>query len=66
MPNWLPKAANLKDTKIKLARDLVYWYNGHPEQENEKQNLENVRNIVIVGNGNVAVDVARVLLRDPK
>jgi NADPH-dependent glutamate synthase beta subunit-like oxidoreductase len=44
----------------------VYWYNGHPDQENEKQNLENVRNVIIVGNGNVAIDVARILLRDPK
>lgn len=43
----------------------MYWYNGHPDQENRKQNLRAVKNIVIIGNGNVAIDVARILLRKP-
>lgn len=44
------------------ATDIVKWYNGE-----EALNLPaKMTNIAIVGNGNVAADVARVLLTDPR
>jgi ferredoxin/flavodoxin---NADP+ reductase len=39
----------------------VAWYNGHPDHAGDVFNLSGER-AVIVGNGNVALDVARVLL----
>lgn len=45
------------------ARQFVAWYSGHPDAE--AQPLAGVRNAVVVGVGNVAVDVARILLKDP-
>lgn len=49
-----------------MARELVYWYNGHPQYENVKQNLSKVKDVTIVGNGNVAIDIARILLSPVK
>lgn len=43
------------------ARDLVWWYNGHPESSSKPFDLSSER-AVIIGNGNVALDIARVLL----
>lgn len=45
------------------ARQFVAWYSGHPDAE--PQPLAGVRDAVVVGVGNVAVDVARILLKDP-
>lgn len=45
------------------ATDLVGWYNGHPEQQDLHIPLDHDR-AVVVGNGNVALDVARILTRD--
>jgi ferredoxin--NADP+ reductase len=45
------------------ARQFVAWYSGHPDAE--PQPLSGVRHAVVVGVGNVAVDVARILLKDP-
>jgi hypothetical protein len=42
------------------AQDFVYWYNGHPEQQRMSIPADS-RNVSIVGHGNVALDVARVL-----
>lgn len=42
------------------ARELVAWYNGHPDFSHLRPDLLTQR-AVIVGNGNVALDVARVL-----
>lgn len=39
---------------------FVGWYNGHPEFANIEPDLKG-RSAVIVGNGNVALDVARIL-----
>lgn len=51
------------------ARQFVNWYNGHPDSENAPLNipppLDAIENVTIIGNGNVAIDVARVLLADP-
>lgn len=45
------------------ATDFVGWYNGHPDHAGISPNLDHER-AVVVGNGNVAIDVARILLGD--
>jgi ferredoxin--NADP+ reductase len=45
------------------AADLVAWYNGHPDHANNEIDLTGTR-VVVIGNGNVALDVARVLVMD--
>ncbi len=42
------------------ATEFVAWYNGHPDYQEHQFDLSGERAIV-VGNGNVAVDVARML-----
>lgn len=44
------------------SRAFVGWYNGDPEYSSLDPPLEDVNSVVIIGNGNVAIDVARVLL----
>ncbi|MBF6212085.1 FAD-dependent oxidoreductase [Nocardia puris] len=46
------------------ATDFVAWYNGHPDHADDEFDLS-ARRAVIVGNGNVALDVARILVSDP-
>jgi ferredoxin/flavodoxin---NADP+ reductase len=46
------------------ATGLVAWINGHPDFAGLPVDLSHER-VVIVGNGNVALDVARVLTADP-
>ncbi|MCP2277701.1 FAD-dependent oxidoreductase [Nocardia amikacinitolerans] len=46
------------------ATEFVAWYNGHPDYADRQFDLSGER-AVIVGNGNVALDVARVLTVDP-
>ncbi len=46
------------------ATDFVGWYNGHPDHQGHAFDLS-VSAAVVVGVGNVAMDVTRVLLRDP-
>jgi ferredoxin--NADP+ reductase len=46
------------------AVDFVGWYNAHPHFELMGPDLSTGRAIV-VGNGNVALDVARILVTDP-
>ncbi len=47
------------------ATDLVGWYNGHPDNQELRVPLHHER-VVVVGNGNVALDVARILTTDPE
>jgi ferredoxin--NADP+ reductase len=42
---------------------FVGWYNGHPDHAGLDVALDRVRSAVVIGNGNVAIDVARVLAR---
>ncbi len=44
--------------------DFVGWYNSQPDHA-RTPDLSRVRSVVIVGNGNVALDVARVLAKTP-
>ena len=46
------------------ATEMVAWINGHPEYADLPVDLGHER-VVIVGNGNVALDVARILTTDP-
>jgi ferredoxin--NADP+ reductase len=44
---------------------FVGWYNGHPDYRSAKIDLS-IERVAVVGNGNVAVDAARILLRTPE
>ena len=45
------------------ATEFVAWYNGHPDYVDLDVNLE-IENVIVVGVGNVAMDVARILAKD--
>jgi ferredoxin--NADP+ reductase len=47
------------------ATEFVAWYNGHPDFQHLEFDLSNGR-AVVIGNGNVAVDVARMLALTPE
>ena len=47
------------------ATEFVWWYNGHPDFRDRSFDLSCER-VVVVGVGNVAVDVARILCRTPE
>lgn len=47
------------------ASDFVGWYNASPDQRNLTFDFSGER-VVVVGNGNVAMDVARVLMLPPE
>jgi ferredoxin/flavodoxin---NADP+ reductase len=44
------------------ATEFVAWYNGHPDYQDLRFDL-GVERAVVIGNGNVAIDVARMLAR---
>ena len=46
------------------ATEFVAWYNGHPEYAGHGFDLSGGR-AVVIGNGNVALDVARMLVLEP-
>ncbi|TVU42037.1 hypothetical protein EJB05_08420 [Eragrostis curvula] len=48
---------------IHSAREFVWWYNGHPDMCNLAPDLKSTDSAVVLGQGNVALDVARILLR---
>ena len=47
------------------ATEFVAWYNGHPDFSNHKFDLS-VKNAFVIGMGNVALDVARILAKTPE
>jgi ferredoxin--NADP+ reductase len=47
------------------AATVVGWYNGHPDVEPDAVDLSAER-VVVVGTGNVALDVARILTAEPE
>ncbi|MGE0142624.1 MAG: FAD-dependent oxidoreductase [Planctomycetota bacterium] len=49
---------------VHSATAFVGWYNGHPDHRTHRFDLDRSKRAVVVGNGNVAMDVTRVLLRD--
>jgi ferredoxin--NADP+ reductase len=46
------------------ATQFVAWYNGHPAEADRAYDLS-VGRAVVIGNGNVAIDVARMLVLHP-
>eukprot|EP01040_Poterioochromonas_malhamensis_P002017 gene2023-2153_t len=55
------------------SREFVNWYNGHPDYQHlhrskhlvdEEGKLRKIKNVVIIGNGNVAIDCARICMKD--
>lgn len=47
------------------ATDFVGWYNGHPDYRDHSFDLSQ-ESVVVIGMGNVAVDVVRILARTPE
>ena len=50
------------------SRQLVNWYNGSLDNDISFENdimLDKVRQVAIIGNGNVTMDISRVMLKDP-
>ena len=49
------------------AQDFVSWYNGHPGVSDMLfKELRDAEEATVIGHGNVALDVARILLMDPE
>ena len=47
------------------ATEFVSWYNGHPDFRDREFDLSHP-NVVVIGNGNVALDVSRILAKTPE
>ena len=47
------------------SAEFVGWYNGHPSFCDLNPDL-NTKAVAVIGNGNVAIDVARVLVKTPE
>lgn len=64
----------MKDRKLGISGDklegvygsgeFVAWYNGHPDKDNLSPKLDS-KGIAIIGNGNVALDIARIIAKTP-
>ena len=51
------------------SRRIVNWYNGSLDNDldTEKEfDLSNIRDLAVIGNGNIFCDIARTLLKDPQ
>ncbi|MFJ5631123.1 FAD-dependent oxidoreductase [Streptomyces goshikiensis] len=48
---------------VRSATAFVSWYSGHPDTDPGAFDLTGVRSAVVIGAGNVAVDVTRILAR---
>lgn len=62
-PN-IPPIAGIEHPAVIDSKTFVGWYNNDPNYQNFNPPLEKVKTISIFGNGNVAVDIVRVLLGD--
>jgi ferredoxin--NADP+ reductase len=49
---------------VASATEFVAWYNGHPDFAERDFDLSG-RRVVVIGNGNVALDVSRMIALDP-
>ena len=47
------------------ALDVVHWYTNHPSQPKAPP-IDNARHVSIIGQGNVSLDIARILLSRPE
>ena len=48
------------------ATEFVGWYNGHPDYHDYDFDLSGIKRVAVIGVGNVAMDVARILARTPE
>ncbi len=48
------------------ATEFVGWYNGHPDYHAYDFDLTGIKRVAVIGVGNVAMDVARILARTPQ
>ncbi len=48
------------------ATEFVGWYNGHPDYHDCDFDLRGIKRVAVIGVGNVAMDVARILGRTPE
>ena len=61
-----PRLLDVPGSKVKNvfhSAEFVGWYNGDPEHKAVQVSLEKIKRVAVVGHGNVALDVARVLLK---
>lgn len=58
----IPGESTLKG--IHSARQFVGWYNGLPECSSLNPQIDSAEDAVVIGHGNVALDVARIILQD--
>jgi ferredoxin--NADP+ reductase len=47
------------------SSEFIFWYNSHPKYSHLKIDLD-CDTVIIIGAGNVAIDIARILLTDPE
>jgi ferredoxin--NADP+ reductase len=47
---------------VHSATAFVGWYNGHPDYRDQVFDLGGAERVAVVGNGNVAIDVTRILI----
>jgi len=62
------KALNIPGEQLNgsyAATEFVGWYNGHPDYQTHSFDLSQ-KTAVIIGQGNVAVDVTRILAKTPQ
>ncbi|KAI1003357.1 hypothetical protein K3495_g4850 [Podosphaera aphanis] len=59
----IPGEAQLRG--VYSARAFVGWYNGLPEYANLAPDLTAGEEVTVIGQGNVALDIARILLQEP-
>ncbi|CRG96447.1 adrenodoxin reductase, putative [Plasmodium gallinaceum] len=65
----LPNLENEENNGIFHAKDLIYYYNNYYEElrcknvDNYLNSFDNFTNSVIIGNGNVSLDIARILTK---
>jgi hypothetical protein len=58
-----------KEELLLPARRVFEWYNGalNSNLDTETEfNLAQIKDIMIIGNGNIFSDISRVLLQDPR
>ena len=48
------------------SAEFVGWYNGHPDQADHGPIREGAKRAVVIGNGNVSIDISRVLIKEPE
>jgi ferredoxin--NADP+ reductase len=49
---------------VHAATEFVGWYNGHPDFRDRSFALAEAQRVAVVGNGNVAMDVTRILIQE--